>query len=91
MGSLDTERARAYLATLPEGSKPAAKRESPEFTGRVIAALYDSEQRMALSGMAHIGAELGASFGVTDVDGSAPLSNRYTLGGPHELHRSLLG
>jgi NAD(P)-dependent dehydrogenase (short-subunit alcohol dehydrogenase family) len=89
MGGLDTERARAYLASLPPQSRPAAKRESPQFTGRVIAALYDSDQRMQLSGRALIGAELGAFLGVTDVDGSHPLSHRYTMGGPPELHPSL--
>jgi NAD(P)-dependent dehydrogenase (short-subunit alcohol dehydrogenase family) len=89
MGGLDTERARAYLATLPEDVRPKAKRESPQFTGRVIAALYASDTLMALSGRALIGAELGAVLGVTDIDGSRPLSYRYTLGGPPELHRTL--
>jgi NAD(P)-dependent dehydrogenase (short-subunit alcohol dehydrogenase family) len=90
MGALDTERARAYLASLPPDSRPTAKRESTQFTGRVIAALYDSEQRMQLSGRALIGAELGALLGVTDVDGSHPRSDRYAMGGPPELHRSLM-
>src|SRR5258705_1897150 len=31
---LDTERARAYLATLPEATRPREKRESPQFTGK---------------------------------------------------------
>ncbi|WP_208453496.1 SDR family NAD(P)-dependent oxidoreductase [Burkholderia gladioli] len=89
MGGLDTERARAYLDSLAPEARPAAKRESPRFTGRVIAALYACEQRMALSGRALIGAELGALLGVTDVDGSRPISYRYTMGGPPELHPSL--
>jgi NAD(P)-dependent dehydrogenase (short-subunit alcohol dehydrogenase family) len=90
MGALDTERARAYLASLPPKSRPTAKRESPQFTGRVIAALYHSDQRMKLSGRALIGAELGAFLGVTDVDGSHPRSDRCTMGGPPELHPSLM-
>ena len=89
MGGLDTERTRAYLATLPAESQPTAKRESPQFTGRMIAALYESDQRMKLSGRALIGAELGALLGVTDIDGSAPPSYRYTMGGPPELHATL--
>jgi hypothetical protein len=44
---------------------------------------------MHYSGRALIGAELGAQFGVTDIDGSTPLSLRYRLGGPPELHASL--
>jgi hypothetical protein len=89
MGPLDTERARAYLASLPKDSLPKLRRESPQFTGKVVAALYASDQRMTLSGHALIGAELGAKLGVTDVDGIAPASYRYEMGGPPELHVSL--
>ncbi|MDX3854740.1 SDR family NAD(P)-dependent oxidoreductase [Streptomyces sp. AK02-01A] len=89
MGGLDTERARAYIASLPAEARPTARRESPQFTGRVIAALYASEELMNFSGRALIGAELGAYFGITDIDGSAPRSLRYTLGGPPQLHPSL--
>jgi NAD(P)-dependent dehydrogenase (short-subunit alcohol dehydrogenase family) len=89
MGGLDTERARAWIASLPPEARPTAKRESPQFTGRVIAALYASGDLMHYSGRALIGAELGAQFGVTDIDGSTPLSLRYRLGGPPELHASL--
>jgi NAD(P)-dependent dehydrogenase (short-subunit alcohol dehydrogenase family) len=53
------------------------------------AALYAAEDLMAYSGRALIGAELGARLGVTDLDGSAPLSLRDTLGAPPELHPSL--
>jgi hypothetical protein len=34
-------------------------------------------------------AELGAKLGVSDIDGSAPKSYRYELGGPPELHATL--
>jgi NAD(P)-dependent dehydrogenase (short-subunit alcohol dehydrogenase family) len=88
MGGLDTERARAYLASLPEDARPKTRRESPQFTGRIIAALYASDLRMKLTGRALIGAELGAKLGVIDIDGSAPLSYRYELGGPPELHET---
>jgi hypothetical protein len=44
---------------------------------------------MKLSGHALIGAELGAKLDVTDVDGIAPASYRYEMGGPPELHVSL--
>jgi NAD(P)-dependent dehydrogenase (short-subunit alcohol dehydrogenase family) len=89
MGGLDTERARAYIASLPPEARPTAKRESPQFTGQVIAALYASDDLMNLSGRALIGAELGAYLGITDIDGSTPRSLRYTLGGPPEPHPSL--
>jgi hypothetical protein len=89
MGGLDTERARAYLASLTEDARPKTRRESPQFTGRVIAALYESDLRMKLTGRALIGAELGVKLGVTDIDGRSPLSYRYELGGPPELHATL--
>jgi NAD(P)-dependent dehydrogenase (short-subunit alcohol dehydrogenase family) len=57
MGGLDTERALAYLASMPDESRPKTKRESPQFTGKVIAALYESNLRMELSGRALIGAD----------------------------------
>jgi len=45
---------------------------------------------MQLSGRALIGTELGAFLGVTDVDGSHPFSDRFTMGGLPELHPSLM-
>lgn len=89
MGGLDTERARAYIASLPAEARPTGERESPGFTGRVIAALYAADDLMDHSGRALIGAELGARLGVTDVDGGTPRSFRRELGGPPELHPSL--
>ena len=89
MGPLDTERARAHISFLPPDQRPTQKRESPQFTGHVIAALYRSSDLMALSGRALIGAELGAYLGVTDIAGSIPPSLRYQLGGPPEPHPSV--
>jgi hypothetical protein len=90
MGGLDTERSRAYLESLPSASRPTTPRESPQFTGRLIAALYAADDLMDYSGRALIGAELGERLGVTDIDGTSPLSLRSQLGGPPELHASLL-
>jgi len=89
MGRLDTERSRILRSKLPENEAQAKKLESPQFTGRVISALYNSQDLMALSGQALIGAELGLKLGVKDVDGTWPASYRNTLGGPPELHPSL--
>lgn len=90
MGGVNTERAPAAQEALAPADRSDEKRESAEFAGRVIWNLYQSELLPSLSGRSLIGAELGARLGVTDVDGSRPLSHRFRLGGPPELHPSLL-
>ena len=83
MGLLLTERTRARFAADPDryGSMTSTA-ESPEFTGRVIAALAEDPGRMSWSGQILVGAEVGAAYGVTDVDGSKPTSPRGFLGDP---------
>jgi NAD(P)-dependent dehydrogenase (short-subunit alcohol dehydrogenase family) len=56
--------------------------ETPEFTGLIINALYDDPQMMALSGHALIGADLGARYGIADLDGKHPISYRKSMGSP---------
>ena len=83
MGVLKTERLDAVMAADPE--KYAAffqMAESPEFTGRIIDALYRDKNLMNKTGQAFIGAEIGQELGVCDVDGSQPHSHRDMLGGP---------
>ena len=89
MGNVDTERSRAYSATVSQKWRGGLQLESSRFTGRVIATLYASEERMLLSGQALIGAELAERLGVLDIDGRQPPSHRRTLGAPHELHETL--
>jgi len=89
MGHLSTERSNAYLASLPLQESSSITRESPQFTGRVIAALYARTDMISYSGRAMIGAELGARLGVTDIDGNRPPSLRDELGAPPELHHTL--
>ena len=56
--------------------------ETPEFTGRVIAALAIDPALPTLSGQALIGAELGMRYGIFDRDGKRPPSYRATMGAP---------
>ena len=56
--------------------------ETPEFTGLVIEQLWRSPERMALSGRALIGAELGQLFGIRDIDGKQPPSLARKYGKP---------
>ncbi|QIX26503.1 SDR family NAD(P)-dependent oxidoreductase [Nocardioides sp. JQ2195] len=83
MGLLRTERTAAAFDADPERyGAMTALAESPEFTGRVIAALADAPERMTWSGQILVGAEIGSALGVTDVDGSVPTSPRGFLGNP---------
>jgi NAD(P)-dependent dehydrogenase (short-subunit alcohol dehydrogenase family) len=65
-------RTEAILAAAAEGHVNLAGSESPEFTGRVIAALLQDPALLRLSGGVHVAAALARSYGVTDVDGASP-------------------
>ena len=83
MGLLRTERTERTLAEHPDSyaeSRPLM--ETPDFTGRVIAALDARPDKLRRSGRVLIGAELGAELDVTDLEGSRPRSRRSFLGGP---------
>ncbi len=56
--------------------------ETPDFTGLVIERLWRDPQRMALSGEALIGAELGQRYGIKDLDGKQPLVYSQVMGKP---------
>ncbi|MDT0576335.1 SDR family NAD(P)-dependent oxidoreductase [Croceicoccus sp. F390] len=65
--------------------------ETPEFSARVIDALYADPELISLSGQALIGAELAQRYGVKDLDGKQPISYREAMGGPHEPFTSAAG
>jgi len=91
MGLLLTERTRASFAADPDRyDAMTAKAESPEFTGRVIAALAADPDRMSRTGQVLIGAELAEAYGVTDVDGSRPASARGFLGDPVQWNSAVV-
>jgi dehydrogenase/reductase SDR family protein 1 len=46
--------------------------ESPEFTGRAIAALAADPNRLDKTGQVLVGAALAAEYGFTDIDGKQP-------------------
>ncbi|KUI34986.1 short-chain dehydrogenase [Mycobacterium sp. IS-1590] len=81
-----TERAQRNLAANPAMRNAAATNPaggcSPEFPGRVIAAMATDPQVMRHSGGTFITAELAAAYGVTDVDGKAIPSMRSERGSP---------
>jgi NAD(P)-dependent dehydrogenase (short-subunit alcohol dehydrogenase family) len=81
-----TERAQRNLARNPEMTKSAATNPlggcSPEFPGRVIAALVDDRSLMKRTGGTFITAELATEYGVTDIDGTIVPSMRAQRGAP---------
>lgn len=81
MGLLKTERTQVVFEADPDLYRDMmAMVESPEFTGRVIAALSADKNRMARSGKVWFAAELGAEYGLADIDGRLPPSPRLMFG-----------
>lgn len=60
----------------------SAAGSSPEFPGRVIAALAADPDIMARTGGTFINAELAQEYGITDVDGRTIVSLREERGSP---------
>ena len=79
-----TERAIENLKTVPGMAEQlnSAAGSSPEYPGRIIAALAKDPQLMARSGGTWINAELGEEYGVPDIDDRMIPSNRATRGSP---------
>jgi len=85
MGILLTTRIRrAFDGRADALAAFAEHAETPEFTGRLIDALYRDPDLAALSGHAVIGAELAQRYGIADEGGRRPPSHRETLGAPRE-------
>ncbi|BBY42295.1 SDR family NAD(P)-dependent oxidoreductase [Mycolicibacterium celeriflavum] len=83
MGILLTEKMRGAFDGKPDALAAMAEHaETPEFTGRVIDALYRDPELDAFSGHTLIGAELAQRYDITDDDGRQPPSHREMLGSP---------
>jgi len=81
-----TERANRNIANNPAMKSQTVTNplvgSSPEFPGRVIAALAQDPEMMARSGATYIVAELAHEYGVIDIDGKSPPSLRELRGAP---------
>ncbi len=91
MGLLRTERTLQVFDAEPE--KYAAlldATESPEFTGRVIAALAQDPALMEKTGQVLVGAELALAYGVRDIDGRQPASHAPMLGSPAQANPAVI-
>jgi NAD(P)-dependent dehydrogenase (short-subunit alcohol dehydrogenase family) len=86
LGLTLTERAARALQARPQMKASVVTNPdvgaSPEFAGRVIAALANDPALMARSGGVYIAAELARDYGVTDIDGKVPPSLRAQRGSP---------
>ncbi|HVX23452.1 MAG TPA: SDR family NAD(P)-dependent oxidoreductase [Acidimicrobiales bacterium] len=83
-GLMRTERTLANFAANPEllgEGMPLGISESPELSGRVIAAMAADPAVGRFAGKVVVGAELAAEYGITDVDGTQPASLRTVYGG----------
>jgi NAD(P)-dependent dehydrogenase (short-subunit alcohol dehydrogenase family) len=81
-----TERAQRNLTRNPEMTKATVTNPavgcSPEFPGRVIAALASDPEVMKRSGGTFITAEVARDYGITDIDGKVVPSLRAERGAP---------
>jgi dehydrogenase/reductase SDR family member 1 len=65
-------RTEAVLAAAAQGAFDLAESESPQFIGRVVAALADDPGLMARSGKALVAAAVAVELGMADLDGRQP-------------------
>ncbi len=79
LGAVRTERVLEMMANEPEKYGHLKEvTETPEFTGHVIWALYHDPKLMEMSGKTVIGAEMAVNYGIKDVGGRQPPSDRET-------------
>jgi len=91
MGPLLTERSARSLKERPDQYAAfMADAETPEYTGRLIAAVHADPDRMSLSGSTQIGAELADRYGITEAGGRKPPSHRALLGDPRIPHPAIV-
>lgn len=91
MGILLTDRMRRAFDGRPDDLAAFAEHaETPEFTGRLIDALYRDPDLPELSGHTVIGAELAQRYEITDEGGRRPPSHRAALGAPREPSRAIV-
>jgi NAD(P)-dependent dehydrogenase (short-subunit alcohol dehydrogenase family) len=90
MGPLWTSRTEWASKERPEQYGEFMKiAETPEFTGRIIHALYNDPELMDVSGQTLIGAEAGEKYGIKDKDRQPP-SYRSSLGEPRIPHPAIV-
>lgn len=91
LGPLLTERTERVFAEHAEQYAGFAEQaETPQFTGLLLDRLYDDPALMEKSGQTLVGAELGAEYGMHDINGREPPSYRESLGGPLQFSSAIV-
>lgn len=91
LGIVMTERTQEAMKAAPEAYEALEPGlETPEYPGRIIAALAADPDLMTRSGQAWYTAELGAEYGIEDANGRIPASYRPMLGGPAEPSAAMI-
>lgn len=83
LGIVKTERTAAVMDVAPQAYEALASGiESPEYPGRIIAAIAKLPDLMERSGKTWVTAELGAELQIEDIGGNIPTSYSPMLGEP---------
>jgi NAD(P)-dependent dehydrogenase (short-subunit alcohol dehydrogenase family) len=91
MGMLKTERTKSVMDKEPAKYAPFWEiAETPQFTGRLISAIYRDPKRAEKSGQVLIGAETALEYGIKDEGGKQPPSHRAMLGSPAQAHPAVV-
>ncbi len=91
MGLLMTERTEALIEREPDKyGGMAAMAESPQFTGRVINALFNDANLMDKTGKILVAAEEAMAYGVNDINGNQPPSPCGMLGEPAQANPAVV-
>lgn len=91
LGLVLTERTRGVIDKDPEKySQMADSAETPEFSGNIIAALYEDPRLMKQSGQTLIAAEAAVHYGLKDLGGKQPPSHRALFGSPRIPHPAIV-
>jgi NAD(P)-dependent dehydrogenase (short-subunit alcohol dehydrogenase family) len=91
MGPLRTARTMRVWEKHPDKyASFAPVAETPEFTGRIIDALYRDPALLEKSGQVLVCAEAALEYGIVDAEGVQPPSYRDALGGPPAFHPAIV-
>ena len=91
LGLVLTERTRSVIDREPDKYRQMVEAaETPEFSGHIIAALYDDPRLMDQSGQTLIAAEAALQYGLKDAGGKQPPSHRSMFGAPRVPHPAIV-